>query len=312
MLLGLAVFTLGSGSAALWPSYWTYFAALVLTSLGNYIFLPAMQAYLSDRVPYARRGLVMALTETSWSLAFIVGVPLIGVLISVAGWGSPFSVLAVLGLAAFIALALTLPATPPAQDQHVDIWHTLRLVLVHRPALAILLTSFAITAANECVNLVFGVWIEQAFNLQLASLAAASAVIGLSELSGEGLSGALVDRLGKERSLGIGIGLTTLAALALPYLGRSLEGALVGLFFFYLTFEFTIVCELPLVSEVLPEARATLMAANVTAFSLGRAAGSLLAPGLFVLGIQANTLAALGLNLLALGALRFVRIKSHS
>jgi predicted MFS family arabinose efflux permease len=264
-----------------------------------------MQAYLSDRVPYARRGLVLALTETSWSLAFIIGIPLIGLLISLAGWGSPFGVLGGLGLVAFLILAFTLPGTPPADGQHIDIWHTLRLVLVHRPALAVLVTSFGITAANECVNLVFGVWIEQAFNLQLASLAAASVIIGLSELSGEGLSGALVDRIGKERSIAIGIGLTALAALALPYVGHSLEGALVGLFFFYLTFEFTIVCELPLVSEVLPEARATLMAANVTAFSLGRAVGSLIAPALFSMGIQA-------LNLLALAALRFVRIKSRS
>ena len=101
---------------------------------------------------------------------------------------------------------------------------------------------------------------------------------------------------------------STRLAYAPPF-ASSLAGALVGLFFFYLTFEFTIVCELPLVSEVMPEGRATLIAANVAAFSLGRAAGSLLAPALFGLGIQANTLASLGLDLLALLALNFVKIE---
>src|SRR5512140_422147 len=112
MLLGLGIFTLGAGVAAAWPSYPTFLAALVLTTLGNYIYLPAVQAYLGDHVPYARRGLVMAITETRWSLSFIVGVPLIGFLIAAAGWASPFGVLAGLGAAAFLALAIGLPATP--------------------------------------------------------------------------------------------------------------------------------------------------------------------------------------------------------
>ena len=93
--------------------------------------------------------------------------------------------------------------------------------------------------------------------------------------------------------------------------GGSLAGALAGLFFFYLSFEFTIVSELPLVSEILPEARASLMATNVAAFSLGRAAGSLLAPWLFGMGIAANALAALVFYLLAFFALGKVRLRSE-
>src|SRR5512146_2106968 len=42
MLLGLGIFTLGAGVAAAWPSYPTFLAALVLTTLGNYIYLPAV------------------------------------------------------------------------------------------------------------------------------------------------------------------------------------------------------------------------------------------------------------------------------
>ena len=61
MLLGMVVFILGAGLVALWPSYLTFFAAVVLTAFGaNSIFLPAMQAYLGDRIPYLRRGRVIA------------------------------------------------------------------------------------------------------------------------------------------------------------------------------------------------------------------------------------------------------------
>ena len=116
----------------------------------------------------------------------------------------------------------------------------------------------------------FGVWLEDSFGLQLGALAASAAVIGLSELGGESLTAALVDKLGKRRAVGIGIAANTLAALLLWLLGRSEWGALLGLFLFYLSFEFTMVSCLPLISAVAPGARATLMAATIMAFSLGR------------------------------------------
>ena len=56
--------------------------ALLLSTLGKSLFDPALQAYFGDRVPYAQRGTALAVTEMAWSLAFIVGVPAMGFLIS--------------------------------------------------------------------------------------------------------------------------------------------------------------------------------------------------------------------------------------
>jgi len=166
-----------------------------------------------------------------------------------------------------------------------------------------------ITLANEVVNLIFGVWIGDTFQLEIATLGLAATVIGLAELGGEGATAALVDRIGKKRAVRGGIIFTSLAALGLPLLGQSLPGALVGLFLFYLGFEFTIVSYIPLMTEVLPEARATLMAANLAAFSLGRALGALAGPWLYATGFGANALAALAFNGLALLALSRVRVE---
>jgi MFS family permease len=82
MLAGATLFILGVALVAAWPSLWTLTAALVLALLGKYMFDPAMQAYFGDRVPYQRRGLALAVTELSWSLAFILGVPAVGFLIA--------------------------------------------------------------------------------------------------------------------------------------------------------------------------------------------------------------------------------------
>jgi predicted MFS family arabinose efflux permease len=78
---------------------------------------------------------------------------------------------------------------------------------------------------------------------------------------------------------------------------------------FYLTFEFEIVCSLPLMTEVLPSARGTLMAANVAAFALGRSIGALAGAPLYQhWGIYANAAFAIALNLLGFWALSGVRV----
>ena len=140
------------------------------------------------------------------------------------------------------------------------------------------------------------------FGLQIAALGAASAVIGLSELSAEGLVAAFVDRLGKTRAVALGLMVNSLAALALPFIGRTEAGALIGLFLFYISFEFTIVSSIPLMTEILPGARATLMSFNIAFISLGRAFGAFLAPRLYNASFLAVTAGAILFNLLALAA----------
>ena len=62
-----------------------------------------------------------------------------------------------------------------------------------------------------------------------------------------------------------------------------------------------VVASLPLITEVVPDARGTMMSMNVTAFSLGRAAGAILAPILWAAGgLRMNGLVAGGGTLLAL------------
>jgi predicted MFS family arabinose efflux permease len=315
MLLGVGLFIAGTGIVVFWPTYPAFVLALVLSMLGKYVFDPSMQAYLGDRVPYQRRGRVLAITEFGWSLSFIIGVPVVGFLIARGGWMAPFPLFAVLGLAAFLVLAWMLPRDPDLAPDRATFWMNLRRVLTFAPALLGLSVNIAMSSANEVVNLVFGVWMEEAFGLQIAALGLASAVIGFSELGGETLSAGLTDRLGKTSAVALGLSLNSFAALLLPVVGKSVPGAFVGLFFFYITFEFSIVSAIPLMTEILPEARATLMAANVASHSMGRGIGALLAASFYTLGktipwltgIQTNVVVAVLLNLLALLALYYLR-----
>jgi predicted MFS family arabinose efflux permease len=153
---------------------------------------------------------------------------------------------------------------------------------------------------------------EQAFQIDVAALGVASALIGLAELSGEGFVALLVDRIGKRSSMGIGAAINTAACLALPFLGQTLMGALLGLFLFYLSFEFTLVSSIPVMTEFVPNARATTMSALFAGFAAGRAIGALLGPALFGYGVLANCILAAAFDITALFILfLFVREYNH-
>lgn len=309
MLLAMLAFTVGMVLVSIWPTYPALFAGLLLTMIAKLVFDPAMQAYIGDRVQYAQRGRALAIAEMSWSSAFLLGVPLAGWLIARTDrWYAPFPWLAGLGVLFAAALWIILPSDAPQPGERPALVRSLQAVLEHPAALAGLVIGLLISASNETVNIVFGVWMEDAFGLKVAALGAASAVIGIAELGGEGLVAGLADRLGKRRAVMLGIVLNALACLGLPALGFSVEGALVGLFVFFITFEFLLVSTLPLMSELVPGARATLMAGYAAALAGGRMVGALLGPALFEVGLLANGAAAALLNVIALLLLiRFVR-----
>jgi predicted MFS family arabinose efflux permease len=276
LLLGIALFIAGMSLVAIAPSFLTFSVALLLAILSKYLFDPSMQAYFGDRVPYEKRGTALAVTEGAWSLAFVVGVPLMGLLIARSGWSAPFPILAGLGIVMFAVVWRMIPRDGHERRSTTS-GKNVRAVLANVPALAGISIAMWASASNELVNLIFGVWLEDSFGLKIAALAGASAVIGLSELSGEGLVALTTDRLGKPRALAVGLIGNTLAALLLPFIGRTELGALVGLFLFYITFEYVLVSHIPLMTEVMPNARATLLSFNVTGHSLGRMIGALLA-----------------------------------
>ncbi len=276
MLLGISFFTAGMLSVALYPSLLTFGLALLLALLGKYLFDPAMQAYFGDRIPYERRGTALAITEAAWGLSFIAGIPLMGFLIAKYGWTAPFPLLTGLGVLMFAVILWMIPRAPLSQPV-TDSRKNFRAVLTNIPALAGISIAVWASAGNELVNLIFGVWLEDSFGLKIAALAGASAIIGLSEIGGEGLVALTTDRLGKPRALMLGLSGNALAALLLPIVGRTEIGALIGLFLFYITFEYVMVSHIPLMTELVPEARATLLSFNLTGHSLGRMIGALLA-----------------------------------
>ncbi len=305
MLLGIIFFTLGVGLVAIYPNISTLAIALIFAIIGKFLFDPSMQAYFGDRIPYAQRGTALAVTEIAWSMSFIIGVPVMGLLIAKFGWSAPFPVLTVLGFFIFIIIWRIIPHTDTHHEPALNSRAGILAVFSSKPALAGISIALWASAGNELVNIIFGVWLEDSFGLKIAALAGASAVIGISELSGEGLVAFTTDRLGKPLALAIGLVGNALASILLPIIGHTQAGALIGLFLFYITFEYVMVSHIPLMTELLPSARATILSMNVAGHSIGRALGAFLAAIIYQqFGFTFVALTAVIFNIAALLALR--------
>lgn len=255
--------------------------AFALFGLAKVVYDPAVHAYLGDSVPYRQRGRAFGIVELSWSAAWLLGVPASGFVMERWGWRAPWAALVVLGLLGALLTRLALP--PGKRAAHgtdegtylVSLVRRWRSLLGSRRVVVLLFTSLLLAAAQETPFIVYGAWLETAFGLSLGTLGLASVVVGLAEAVAELGTTVFTDRLGKKRSVLLGLLGLAASLVVLPGLARSgLASALVGVVLVTLTFEFAIVSLLPLATELVPDARASLLSLNVTVMSLGRILGA--------------------------------------
>jgi len=310
MLAGLGMLTVGMFAGGFLPFYGVVLAALFLAGLGKSVFDPALQAYVGERVPFHRRGLVIGVLEFGWAGSTLLGIPLVGLLIEHMGWRAPFFAMGGLGLLGIAALGILMPKDGKKSVRHqtaAGLWSAWRRLGQERAALGAIGFAFFVSAANDNLFVVYGAWLEKSFSLSILALGLGTSIIGVAELSGESLTAAISDRLGLKRSVGVGLVLCIISYGVLPLLCQALPLALGGLFFIFLTYEFTIVSALSLCTELLPGSRATMMSSFLAAAGIGRVVGALigvpvwLKGGILMTGFVSAAISCLGLLFLVWG-----------
>ncbi len=304
MLLGLAMLVGGMFAAGFFPFYAVILMAFFLAGLGKSIFDPAVQAYVSERIPYRRRGMAIGFLEIAWAGSTLVGIPLVGFLMNAFGWRAPFFVMGGAGLIGIVLVRLWMPQRrKPVQLQrpYIRFRDTYKQLIVKRRAVGALGFTFFVAVSNDNLFVVYGAWIEGAFDLSIVALGLGTSVIGVAELLGEALTAALSDRLGLKRSVLIGLTLSTVCYAILPLFGQTLSLALTGLFLTFITVEFMIVTGVSLTTELLPGSRATMMAGCMATAGIGRVIGALIGGPIWLTGgILATSMVSASFSSLAL------------
>jgi MFS transporter, DHA1 family, inner membrane transport protein len=279
MLIGMVMLAAGMMAGGLFPYFGVLIVAQFLSGLGKSLFDPALQAYVGARVPYRRRGLVVGFLETAWAASTLVGIPAMAFLIDRAGWRTAFFALGVCGIGGLLMLRAATPVeSRAASTAHagLDFRGSLREVLENRPALGLAGFAFLFNLGMDNLFVVYGVWLEEAFQLSLLAVGVGTSVIGAAELAGEFLTAGLADRVGLKRAAVGGVAFCVLTYAGLPFAATTAHLALAMLFVHFCIFEMTVVTILSLATELLPRSRATMVATYYAAAGLGRVGGAIL------------------------------------
>lgn len=256
---------------------------IILTGLGQAGFTPNIHAHVSSKLPYEKRAMGIGILEYSWALAGMVGLLGAGFLIEKFSWRSPFIVLGIALLTSSILL-FSLPESETANREKSrlsakeKLFNFVNLGSNARSAWGSLFVQGFIMFALMHLMIIHGGWLVDEFGLSPAILGTVALIMGVADLTASVSVSLFVDKIGKKRSVAMGISGMILGFILLPFLRWSIVTAIIGLIIPRTFFEFSIVSNIALVSEQVPEQRGKMLSLN-SAFGLtGITTASVLGP----------------------------------
>jgi predicted MFS family arabinose efflux permease len=301
---------------------WMVMVAILLSGLGTSAFVPNLQAFVSSHLPYKLRARGLGMIEYSWALTGIFGLSLVGVLIAATSWRMPFFLLAGgMLVMSFVFGAMPGGHRPPVDAMPGDaipggrrpaavsaegvsgaegesptsaaglhakptvVARMLSIFLVGenwRSTYATILSAMLSFYAAMQVMISHGAWLARQYSLDAAALGLVALVIGCFDLVASVAVSVFNDRIGKKRSVLIGLGGSLVAYLALPFLDRGVIPAVVGIALARMFFEFNIVSYFPLLSEQVPAKRGQVMTLGTAISMIGSTLAGFTGPWLYV------------------------------
>ncbi len=215
---------------ALAPGIWTALAVRLVSGFlsGN---ISTLQGYLADITPPQQRAGRMGIMGSAFSLGFMVGPALGGLLarpeLGPTGFQIPLYVAAGFGLASALGVVLFMRETivpqtkgmvrPPAPPRGV----VLREALADPVILRVFLISFVTISGFAGIEATYGLWTEARFGWGPREIGLAFMLAGIIGVVAQGsLTGLLVRRYGEGRVL--------LAGLCLMFVGMVTQFAAIG------------------------------------------------------------------------------------
>ena len=274
ILASLLAYTLATGACALasdLPMLTLLRAGAGAASAG---LIPVCLAYIGDAVPYDERQVTLSRFLTGVVLAQTLAGPIGGVFGDYVGWRGVFLLLAAGALVVALAFALRMKHLPDDASRAAAFDFARYRALAHSPLSRRLLLGALIDGALLVGCFPFlAPYMRERFALPYAGIGGLLACFGLGALLYTRLASRIVPRLGEARMVllgGVLIALALVAGVATPWWPAfvGVEMAL-GLGFFMLHGVMQ-----ARATEMLPQARATAVAAFACALFVGQSIGA--------------------------------------
>ncbi|MFF4220755.1 MFS transporter [Streptomyces nondiastaticus] len=302
LLAALTVFTAANALSALAPDYPTLLATRVLAAAGAALYTPTASAAATALVPPERRGRAIATVLGGMTVATALGVPL-GTYVGRADWRLTMWLVTTLGAVALLGLAAFLRELPPPAPS-VGLRERLTPLRDGR-VLGAVATTFTFFLAFQSVYIFLGTAVRPATGGDADRLSAVLLVTGVASVAGSWLGGRAVDRWGVRKVLLTGSVIAVACFAALPWLGRTMPGALFYALLVPLAGWSISVAQPHRLASLNPGNAPLLLSLNSSALYLGMAAGGTAGSlAITLLGERWFPLAAsvMGLGAMALAA----------
>lgn len=273
MLLGLFGIGLGALLSAISPNIFVFTLGVTLISVTKSFFDLGMSGWISDHVPYEKRGRYIGITEISWAFGLLIGVSLMGVVTAMSSWRAGFLV-GVVGTAVSLAF---IASRIKAEDHEVSSRVADDGVRLSGRGWLVVATMFATMCASQCIFITFGAWLDDEFGFGAIGIAAVGFSFGVVELYASITSANKTDLWGKEKSIAIGCLIMVPGGIALWLVSQNLILGLAALLIYILGFEFAVVSMLPLATHLVPKRPGSGLGLVFGAGTLGRSVMSLVA-----------------------------------
>lgn len=296
-------------------SGWWAIAPISLIGIGMSPFVSLGQAYISDQVPYANRGRSLAFVNMSFAISGIFILPVIGWLINQNGsngWRIPFIIL---GGFCLLAAGYTIWFLEEPPHQHstpkaANIFKEFQQLIRDPAVVTVISLGFLLFYTFIVFSVVWAIWLQDKFNLDPSDIGKIARMIGYAELTAVVLSIFIIDWIGKKLNLQISFFLIILLCLTWIFFPHTLYTATLNMIVLGGVFEYAILAFFPLISDQLPNARASLFTLTGFGISIGFALGPIISLYLWELaGIQSVLSMLIGSIVLA-ALLVAVRLKA--
>ncbi|HEX9469115.1 MAG TPA: MFS transporter [Bradyrhizobium sp.] len=314
LLALMAIFTLGNAACALAPSYGLLMAARVLTSLARGTFFGVGSVVATGLVPENKRASAISTMFVGLTVATLLGVPFgawFGLLL---GWRAAFWAVAIIGIVAFIVLALFVPGHVGRDERPAPLRDELAALARPQVQLALAMTVLGFAGLFTVFTYIQPI-LTRITGFSEAAVSPILLVFGAGLSIGNIAGGRLADRGLPPALIGTLAGLAVvLLALAPAFLFKAPAVMLVGLLG-AAAFATVAPLQLRVLEKAGPAGRNLASSLNIAAFNLGNALGAWVGgvtidhrPGLAALPLVAAAITVLGLGL-ALWSLRLDRVR---